>query len=97
MCGFNGETLIHAAGAGAARVSAATARAAGGSRFARFFSSHGKAGQLLAQSFALTVGAGGFLFAHYDGFKLVVALLADVFKNWHFAGSFKIVTAASLL
>jgi hypothetical protein len=51
----------------------------------------------LAQPFALTVGAGGFLFAHYDGFKLMVALLADVFKNWHFAGSFKIVTAASLL
>jgi hypothetical protein len=89
--------LIHAARAGAARVSAATARAAGGSRCARFFSSYGKAGQLLAQPFALTVGAGGFLFAHYDGFKLMVALLADVFKNWHFAGSFKIVTAASLL
>jgi hypothetical protein len=51
----------------------------------------------LAQPFALTVGTGGFLFAHHDGFKLVVALLADVFKNWHFAGSFKIVTAASLL
>jgi hypothetical protein len=51
---------------------------------------------LLAQPFALTFGAGGFLFAHYNGFKLVVALLADVFKNWHFASSVKIVTASLL-
>jgi hypothetical protein len=36
------------------------------------------------------------LFAHYDSFKLVVALLADVFKNWHIAGSFKMITAPLL-
>jgi hypothetical protein len=51
---------------------------------------------LLAQPFALTFGARGFLLVHYDGFKLVVALLADVFKNWHIAGSVKIVTASLL-
>jgi hypothetical protein len=51
---------------------------------------------LLAQPLALTFGAGGFLFAHYNGFKLVVALLADVFKNRHFSGSVKIVTASLL-
>jgi hypothetical protein len=50
---------------------------------------------LLAQPFAFTFGAGGFLFAHDDGFKLVVTLLADVFKNRHI-GSFKIVTASLL-
>jgi hypothetical protein len=51
---------------------------------------------LLAQPVALTFGTGGFLFAHYNGFKLVVALPADVFKNWHIAGSFKIFTASLL-
>lgn len=88
--------LIHAASAGTARVAAASARAAGRSGSAGLFTSHGKAGKLLAQPLALTFGAGGFLFAHYNGFKLVVALLADVFKNWHFAGSVKIVTASLL-
>jgi hypothetical protein len=51
---------------------------------------------LLAQPFALTFWARGFLLAHYDCFKLMVALPADVFKNWHIAGSFKIVTASLL-
>jgi hypothetical protein len=51
---------------------------------------------LLAEPFALTFGASGFLFAHYYRFKLVIALLADVFKNWHIAGSVKIFTAALL-
>jgi hypothetical protein len=46
---------------------------------------------LLAQPFALTFGASGFLFAHYNGFKVVIALLAEVFKNRHIAGSFKIL------
>jgi hypothetical protein len=49
----------------------------------RLFASDGKAGKLLAQPFALTFGAGGFLCTQHDGFKLVFALLADVFKNWH--------------
>jgi hypothetical protein len=71
--------------------------AAGRSCWARLFASHGKAGQLLTELFALTFRAGGFLFAHYDGFKLVVALPADVFKNWHIVSSFKMLTAASLL
>jgi hypothetical protein len=53
------------------------------------FRLHGEAGQLLAQPFALTFGASGFLFAHYNGFKLVVALLADVFKNRHFRARLK--------
>jgi len=43
----------------------------------------------LAQPFALTLGASGFLFAHYDGFKLVVAFLADVFKNRHILAQLK--------
>ena len=90
------QPLIHAASARTTRVAAASAWAAGRSRRARLFASHGEAGQLLAQPFALTFGAGGFLFAHYNGFKLVVALLADVFKNRHIAGSFKIVTASLL-
>jgi hypothetical protein len=50
----------------------------------------------LTQPLALTFWTGGFLFAHYNGFKLVVALLADIFKNRHFTGSFKIVTASLL-
>jgi hypothetical protein len=79
--------LIHAASAGAARVATAAARTAGWSRRAGLFASHGEAGQLPAEPLALTFGAGGFLLAHYDGFKLVVTLLADVFKNWHIAGS----------
>jgi hypothetical protein len=83
------RSLIHAASAWTARVAAAAARAAGRSRCAGLFTSHGEAGQLLAQPFALTFGAGGFLFAHYDSFKLVVALLADVFKNWHFGARLK--------
>jgi len=37
------------------------------------------------------------LFAHYDSFKLVVALLADVFKNWHIAGSFKMITGTIII
>jgi hypothetical protein len=44
---------------------------------------HGKARHLLAQPLAFTLGAGGFLAAQNDGFKMVAALLADVFKNWH--------------
>jgi hypothetical protein len=47
------------------------------------FSAHGKAGKLLAEPLALTLGAGGFLCAQDYGFKLVVTLLADVFKNRH--------------
>ena len=90
------KPLIHATCAGTARVAAASAWAAGRRGSAGLFASHGKTGKLLTQPFALTFGAGGFLFAHYNGFKLVVALLADVFKNRHFAGSFKIVTASLL-
>jgi hypothetical protein len=45
----------------------------------------------LAQPFALALGASGFLFADYDGFKLVIAFLADVFKNRHISGSVKIL------
>ena len=90
------QLLIHAASARTARVAAASARAAGRRRRARLFAADGEARQLLAQPFALTFGASGFLFAHYNGFKLVVALLADVFKNRHFAGSVKIVTAPLL-
>jgi hypothetical protein len=91
-----GQTLIHAASAGTARIAAAAAWAAGRRCCAGLFASHGEAGHLLAQPFALTFGARGFLLAHYDCFKLMVALPADVFKNWHIAGSFKIVTASLL-
>jgi hypothetical protein len=90
------QPLIHAASARTARVAAASAWAAGRGRSARFFASYGKARKLLAQPFALTFGASGFLFAHYNGFKAVIALLAEVFKNRHIAGSFKIVTASLL-
>jgi hypothetical protein len=75
--------LIHGAGAGAARVAARSARAAGGSRLVGLFSAHGKAGKLLAKPLTLTLGAGGFLRTQNNGFKLVTALLADVFKNRH--------------
>ena len=47
------------------------------------FSAHGKAGKLLAEPLALTFGARGFLCAQNNGFKLVTALPADVFKNRH--------------
>ena len=83
------QPLIHGAGAGTTRVAAIAARTGSRSRCARFFSTHREVGQLLAQPFALTFGAGGFLFAHYYGFKLVIALLADVFKNWHIAARLK--------
>jgi hypothetical protein len=89
--------LIYTAGARAARVAAATARAACRACCARLLASDGETGKLLAQPFALTFWAGGFLLAHYNGFKLVVALLADVFKNRHIAGSFKIVTASFII
>ena len=90
------KTLIHAASAGTTRIAAASAWAAGRSRRS-LFTSHGEAGKLLAEPFALAFGASGFLLAHYNGFKLVVALLADVFKNRHFADSVKIVRVSSLL
>jgi hypothetical protein len=51
---------------------------------------------LLAQPFALAFGTSGFLFTHYNGFKLVIALLADVFKNRHISRSVKIATATLL-
>jgi len=91
------QPLIHAASARTTRIAAASAWAAGGRCRARLFATYSKARQLLAQPFALTFGAGGFLFAHDDGFKLVVALLADVFKNRHIAGSFKISTASLII
>ena len=47
------------------------------------FSADGEAGKLLAEALALTLGACGFLCAQSNGFKLVTALLADVFKNRH--------------
>jgi hypothetical protein len=90
------KRLIHATSARAARVAAASARTAGTGALLRLFPSDGEAGKLLTQPFALTFGAGGFLLAHHNGFKLVVALLADIFKNWHIAGSVKIVTASLL-
>jgi len=77
------DLLIHATSARPTRIAAASARAAGARRRAGLFASYGKARYLLAQPFALTFGASGFLFAHNDGFKLMVALLADVFKNRH--------------
>jgi hypothetical protein len=49
----------------------------------RFFTADGEAGKLLVQPLALTFGAGGFLCALHDGFKLMAALLANVFENWH--------------
>jgi hypothetical protein len=88
--------LIHAACARTTGVATASAWAAGRSRRTRLFTSDSKAGQLLAQPFALTFGACGFLFADYNGFKLVLAFLADVFKNRHFSRSVKIVTASLL-
>ena len=77
------EALIHGASAGTARVAAASTRAAGTGVLLRLFPSDGKAGKLLTQPFALAFGAGGFLCAQHDGFKLMFALLAYVFKNWH--------------
>jgi hypothetical protein len=44
---------------------------------------HGKPGYLLIQLLALALGAGGLLRAHHNGFKLMVALAANVFKNRH--------------
>jgi hypothetical protein len=80
----NGDAaLIDGAGTGAARVAAGatgTARAGG---LLRFFSADGEAGKLLAQSFALAFGACGLFVSQNNGFKLVVALLADVFEDRH--------------
>lgn len=43
----------------------------------------GEAGELLGEALALAFGAGGLLLAQYDGFKAVLALLADVLENRH--------------
>ena len=42
-----------------------------------------KGGQLLLQLRGVALRALGFLLAEDDGFKLVAALSAKVFKNWH--------------
>ncbi len=47
------------------------------------FGRHGKDAQLWAQLLALTLGALGLVAAEDQGFKLVLAFLADVFKNRH--------------
>jgi hypothetical protein len=49
----------------------------------RLFASHGETGKLLTEPFALTFGASGFVCAQHNNFKLVLALLADVLKDWH--------------
>ncbi|HWX56526.1 MAG TPA: hypothetical protein VN176_18225 [Verrucomicrobiae bacterium] len=78
------DLLIDAAGARAAWIAAAAARFAGGRCLRwRFLSAHGERGKLLLQLLALAFGALGFLPVQDDGFKPVVALGADVFKNRH--------------
>jgi hypothetical protein len=84
-----GGLLVHGAGAGPARVAAGSAGARGSAGSGGsvgnmgFFPAHGKGGKLLVQPLALTFGTGGFLCAQNDSFKVVAALLTDVFKNWH--------------
>jgi hypothetical protein len=79
----NAKKLIHRAGARSAGIAAAATGAACAAGCRRFFSAYGKAGKLLAQPLALALWACGLLASQDNGFKLVVALLANVFKNRH--------------
>jgi len=73
--------LIHGAGARPARITASTARAHGAARL--LLAANGKAGELLLEPLALALGACGLLAAQNNGFKMVVTLLADIFKDRH--------------
>lgn len=43
----------------------------------------GEGRELLLQLLGVALGALGFVLADEDGFELVAALFATVFKNWH--------------
>jgi len=78
----------------AARIAACTARA---SRAAGLlFTAYGKTRELLAQSLALAFGAGGLLVSQDNRFKVVLALLTDIFEDWHTQSSAKMITTPLL-
>src|ERR1039458_1887237 len=71
------------AGARTPRIAAGATGARGSRRTCGAFGGHGKDTKLRAQLLALTLGALGLVAAEDQGFKLVLAFLADVFKNRH--------------
>jgi hypothetical protein len=78
--------LVEVAERAGARTPRVTTGAAGtrGSRRARTaLGGHGEDAKLRAQPLALTLGALGLVAAEDQGFKLVLAFLADIFKNRH--------------
>ena len=80
------EALVEVAeraGARAPRVAAGTAGSRGSRGARTALGGHGEDAKLRAQLLALTLGALGLIAAEDQGFKLVLAFLADVFKNRH--------------
>src|SRR5579863_5441754 len=81
-----GEGLVEVAqraGAGAARIATGAATAGGNGPGRRAFGRRSKHTELRAQLCALTLGTLGLVAAKDQCFKLVLTLLADVFKNRH--------------
>jgi hypothetical protein len=71
------------AGAGTARVATGAAASARSWRTHRAFSRGGENTELRTQLFAFALWALGFVAAEHQRFELVLAFLADVFKDWH--------------
>src|SRR6185312_11148172 len=74
---------VHGAGAGTAWIAARPARASSRTGLRRSISRHSEFGNLLLQALALALWTPRLLLCKHNGFKLVVAFLANVFKNRH--------------
>jgi hypothetical protein len=78
--------LVHVserAGAGSARIAAGSAGPTGSGRASRAFRRYGENTQLGGELPALTLRTLRFVAAKYQSLKLVLTLLADIFKNRH--------------
>ena len=73
----------HGACAGTAGIAAAPTGPGAGGRTRCALCRDRKDRELGRQGFALALGAGRLLAAEYEGFKLMVALLADVLEDRH--------------
>ena len=74
---------VHGAGAGTAWIAARAAWASSRTGLRRSISRHSEFGNLLLQALALALWTPRLLLSKHNGFKLVVAFLADVFKYRH--------------
>src|ERR1051325_1949802 len=79
--------LIHRARARAAWIATCAARAYRAAGL--LFAAYGKTGELLTEPLALAFGAGGLLVSQDNRFKAVLALLADIFEDWHMQARLK--------